>query len=97
MTEHRAKRGIRRVFTCQACEKAQVPRKAALTLKDAVDVIPECPRHGPMVREANMPYLGQTTEPTKEQGWPPAVARVKERDEAQKRWEQKNPLGTPGQ
>lgn len=53
---------IRRAFVCTNCK-----RRVFLEQKEPIETIPVC--HGPMVREPNKPYKGQSTEPV---GAPPA-------------------------
>jgi len=76
-SHHKARPGIRRAFVCQTCR-----RRYFLGVEVPAATIPDCPEHGPMVRQANMPYMGQDTEPRPEQGWPPAVDGVEAREEA---------------
>lgn len=51
---------MRRVFVCLKCRARQALRDG----KQAPEFVPECQLHGPMVRQANAPYRGESTEPT---------------------------------
>ncbi len=77
MTNHRARPGVRRVFVCLHQDKsAKWPCNYRISLEPEIPghTVPRCPEHGAMVRQANRPYRGESTEPTPEQGWPPARA-----------------------
>jgi hypothetical protein len=68
------------VFVCLECRRT-------IQLRPEIDAsfIPVCSEHGKMVRQANHPYRGQSTEPPESWGWPPAVDGVERRDEAMAR------------
>lgn len=51
---------MRRMFVCLKCRS----RKGLHATKDPPEFVPECQLHGPMVRQANAPYMGESTEPT---------------------------------
>ncbi len=75
--QHLARPGIRRVFICTHNDKqGEMDCKRRVFLEPSVlaSFVPNCPEHGPMKRQANRPYFGQSTEPTPEMGWPPAAA-----------------------
>ena len=89
-TTHKASLGVRRAFVCiHATKGVEDCRRRVFLQNEPASFIPDCPEHGPMVRQANHPYFGQSTEPTEDQGWPPAIDRVKERDEAMARYKAK--------
>ncbi len=74
---HRARPGIRRVFICTHQDKGAkwaCNYRIALPKEVPGSTIPSCPEHGPMVRQANKPYRGESTEPLASQNWPPAGA-----------------------
>ncbi len=58
-------RRIRRVFVCRKCR-----RRLFLGPDKPWDFVPSCEEHGRMVRQANRPYKGQSTEPPSELGVP---------------------------
>ncbi len=75
--KHLARPGVRRAFICTHRAKPEAEacnRRVFLPAEAPAATVPDCPEHGPMVRQANRPYLGQSTEPTPEQGWPEAKA-----------------------
>lgn len=77
MREHRARPGVRRVFSCRHRDRAGVRdcmQRVFLKRDEPAGFIPGCPEHGPMRREPNRPYFGQNVEPSAEQGWPRAEA-----------------------
>lgn len=86
-SEHKARPGIRRVFVCIHETRGVEDCRMRVFCKpeQPVSFVPQCPEHGPMVRQANHPYRGESTEPSEERGWPPAVDGVKRRDEAMAR------------
>lgn len=74
---HLPRPGIRRVFVCLKCR-----RTTQLCGEIDPSFVPACSEHGKMVRQANHPYRGKSTEPPESWGWPPALDGVERRDEA---------------
>lgn len=68
--EHHASPAQRRMFVCLKCRR-RVPL-GPVTAEAPAAMVPLCQEHGPMVRQANRPYMGQSTEPGTAEGWPPA-------------------------
>lgn len=64
---HEVSQKVRRIFVCQKCRS-----RTSVEREKPAGYIPECPEHGPMVRQMNVPYLGKSTEPPAEWGWPEA-------------------------
>jgi len=82
--KHQARPGIRRAFICLTCH-----RRVFLSDEPAV-FVPECAEHGRMVRQANMPYQGQSTEPDPKACWPEPGEGVAKRDAAMRDWQAKH-------
>lgn len=84
VAKHKARPGVRRAFICLTCH-----RRVFLSDEPAM-FVPECAEHGRMVRQANMPYQGQSTEPDPQAGWPEPGEGVAKRDAAIRDWQAKH-------